>query len=106
MHLNPNVSQLVNRILGHVENVRSHPAAGLSAICLADERRLADSDRSCGIQEEAPSPGTAVLVIARTTTSASGHCLYRTSGGTDPLVTPQVMRYCMTMKSMRRRPRP
>ncbi len=40
VHLNPNVSEPVNRILGSRGKRAPDRAAGLSAICLADEPRL------------------------------------------------------------------
>ena len=45
VHLNPNVREPVNRILGHVKNVILDRSPGVFTVCLADEPRLADFDR-------------------------------------------------------------
>lgn len=45
VHLNPNVREPVNRILGHVKNVILIDPRGVFTVCLADEPRLADFDR-------------------------------------------------------------
>lgn len=44
VHLNPNVREPVNRILGHVKNVILIDPR-VFTVCLADEPRLADFDR-------------------------------------------------------------
>lgn len=57
VHLNPNVSEPVNRILGHIDNVMLiEPQDYLPFVWLMDRARLILTD-SGGIQEEAPSPG-------------------------------------------------
>lgn len=63
MHLNPNVSEPVKRILGHVENVMLiEPQDYLPFVWLMNRAWLILTD-SGGIQEEAPSLGKPVLVM-------------------------------------------
>lgn len=63
VHLNPNVSEPVNRILGHVPNVvLIEPQDYLPFVWLMTRAWLILTD-SGGIQEEAPSLGTPVLVM-------------------------------------------
>lgn len=67
VHLNPNVSEPVNRILGHVENVMLiEPQDYLPFVWLMNHAWLILTD-SGGIQEEAPSLGKPVLVMRETT---------------------------------------
>lgn len=67
VHLNPNVSEPVNRILGHVPNVvLIEPQDYLPFVWLMTRAWLILTD-SGGIQEEAPSLGTPVLVMRDTT---------------------------------------
>jgi UDP-N-acetylglucosamine 2-epimerase (non-hydrolysing) len=67
VHLNPNVSEPVNRILGHVENViLIEPQDYLPFVWLMNHAWLILTD-SGGIQEEAPSLGKPVLVMRETT---------------------------------------
>ncbi|ANR79591.1 UDP-N-acetylglucosamine 2-epimerase [Kosakonia sacchari] len=67
VHLNPNVSEPVNRILGHVENVTLiEPQDYLPFLWLMNHAWLILTD-SGGIQEEAPSLGKPVLVMRDTT---------------------------------------
>ncbi|MBN8153593.1 UDP-N-acetylglucosamine 2-epimerase (non-hydrolyzing) [Vibrio vulnificus] len=67
MHLNPNVREPVNRILGSVENVLLiEPQQYLPFIYLMDRAYIILTD-SGGIQEEAPSLGKPVLVMRDTT---------------------------------------
>ncbi|HAS8515322.1 TPA: UDP-N-acetylglucosamine 2-epimerase (non-hydrolyzing) [Vibrio vulnificus] len=67
MHLNPNVREPVNRILGSVENVLLiEPQQYLPFIYLMDRTHIILTD-SGGIQEEAPSLGKPVLVMRDTT---------------------------------------
>lgn len=67
VHLNPNVSEPVNRILGHVENViLIEPQDYLPFVWLMNHAWLIITD-SGGIQEEAPSLGKPVLVMRNTT---------------------------------------
>lgn len=67
VHLNPNVSEPVNRILGHVENVvLIEPQDYLTFVWLMNHAWLILTD-SGGIQEEAPSLGKPVLVMRETT---------------------------------------
>ncbi len=63
VHLNPNVSEPVNRILGHIDNVMLiEPQDYLPFVWLMDRAWLILTD-SGGIQEEAPSLGKPVLVM-------------------------------------------
>ncbi|WP_372377722.1 non-hydrolyzing UDP-N-acetylglucosamine 2-epimerase [Vibrio natriegens] len=67
MHLNPNVREPVNRILGDVENVLLiEPQKYLPFIYLMSRSHIILTD-SGGIQEEAPSLGKPVLVMRDTT---------------------------------------
>lgn len=67
VHLNPNVSEPVNRILGPVENVfLIEPQDYLPFMWLMNHAWLILTD-SGGIQEEAPSLGKPVLVMRDTT---------------------------------------
>ncbi|MDT3668377.1 UDP-N-acetylglucosamine 2-epimerase (non-hydrolyzing) [Cronobacter dublinensis] len=67
VHLNPNVTEPVNRILGHVENVvLIEPQEYLPFFWLMNHAWLILTD-SGGIQEEAPSLGKPVLVMRETT---------------------------------------
>jgi UDP-N-acetylglucosamine 2-epimerase (non-hydrolysing) len=67
VHLNPNVSEPVNRILGHVENVKLiEPQDYLPFFWLMNRAWLILTD-SGGIQEEAPSLGKPVLVMREMT---------------------------------------
>lgn len=67
VHLNPNVSEPVNRILHGIDNViLIEPQEYLPFVWLMNRARLILTD-SGGIQEEAPSLGTPVLVMRDTT---------------------------------------
>lgn len=67
VHLNPNVQEPVNRILGQVDNVKLiDPLDYLPFVYLMDRSKLLITD-SGGIQEEAPSLGKPVLVMRDTT---------------------------------------
>lgn len=67
VHLNPNVREPVQRILGNVENViLIEPQEYLPFVYLMDKAWLILTD-SGGIQEEAPSLGKPVLVMRETT---------------------------------------
>jgi len=67
VHLNPNVSEPVNRILGHVKNIiLIEPQDYLPFLWLMTHAWLILTD-SGGIQEEAPSLGKPVLVMRETT---------------------------------------
>lgn len=67
VHLNPNVSEPVNRILGHVKNIiLIEPQDYLPFVWLMNHSWLILTD-SGGIQEEAPSLGKPVLVMRDTT---------------------------------------
>ena len=67
MHLNPNVREPVNRILGDVSNIHLiEPQQYLPFIYLMSRAHIILTD-SGGIQEEAPSLGKPVLVMRDTT---------------------------------------
>jgi UDP-N-acetylglucosamine 2-epimerase (non-hydrolysing) len=67
VHLNPNVQEPVNRLLGSVRNIRLiEPQDYLPFVFLLDHAYLILTD-SGGIQEEAPSLGKPVLVMRDTT---------------------------------------
>ncbi|ABP62655.1 UDP-N-acetylglucosamine 2-epimerase (non-hydrolyzing) [Enterobacter sp. 638] len=67
VHLNPNVSEPVNRILGHIDNIiLIEPQDYLPFVWLMNHAWLILTD-SGGIQEEAPSLGKPVLVMRETT---------------------------------------
>ena len=67
VHLNPNVQEPVNRLLGHIDNVHLIPPQDyLPFVYLMDRSTLILTD-SGGIQEEAPSLGKPVLVMRDTT---------------------------------------
>ncbi|MEL4427496.1 UDP-N-acetylglucosamine 2-epimerase (non-hydrolyzing) [Shewanella indica] len=67
MHLNPNVREPVNRILGDIDNILLiEPQQYLPFIYLMDRSHIILTD-SGGIQEEAPSLGKPVLVMRDTT---------------------------------------
>ena len=67
MHLNPNVREPVNRILGEIDNViLIEPQQYLPFVYLMHKSHLILTD-SGGIQEEAPSFGKPVLVMRDTT---------------------------------------
>ena len=72
VHLNPNVQEPVNRILGHVRNVELIPPVGYEDfIWLMNKCYFVLSD-SGGVQEEAPSLGKPVLVMRDTTERPEG----------------------------------
>jgi len=69
VHLNPNVSEPVNRILGKAKYNNIHlikPLSYLPFVALMNQAKLILTD-SGGIQEEAPSLGKPVLVMRETT---------------------------------------
>ncbi|MTD39174.1 UDP-N-acetylglucosamine 2-epimerase (non-hydrolyzing) [Erwinia sp. CPCC 100877] len=67
VHLNPNVGEPVNRILGHIDNIYLIPPQDyLPFVWLMQQAYLILTD-SGGIQEEAPSLGKPVLVMRETT---------------------------------------
>ena len=67
VHLNPNVIEPVNRILGHIDNVMLiDPQDYLPFVWLMNHAWLILTD-SGGIQEEAPALGKPVLVMRETT---------------------------------------
>jgi UDP-N-acetylglucosamine 2-epimerase (non-hydrolysing) len=67
VHLNPNVREPVNSILGDVSNIKLiEPLGYLEFVYLMDRSYLIITD-SGGVQEEAPSLGKPVLVMRSTT---------------------------------------
>ncbi len=67
VHLNPNVKEPVNRLLGPCDNIHLiEPQDYLSFVWLMDQSYLIITD-SGGVQEEAPSLGKPVLVTRETT---------------------------------------
>jgi len=67
VHLNPNVQEPVNRLLGSIPNIHLiEPQDYLPFVYLMDQAYLMLTD-SGGIQEEAPSLGKPVLVMRDTT---------------------------------------
>ncbi len=72
VHLNPNVLEHVNRLLGHLPNVRLiAPQDYSNFVALMAHCRLVLTD-SGGVQEEAPSLGKPVLVMRDTTERPEG----------------------------------
>ena len=72
VHLNPNVTEPVNRILGAIDNIYLiEPLDYLSFIYLMNISTLILTD-SGGVQEEAPSLGKPVLVMRDTTERPEG----------------------------------
>ena len=72
MHLNPNVQEPVNRILGNLSNVHLIPPQDyVPFIFLMEKAHIILTD-SGGIQEEAPSLGKPVLVMRNTTERPEG----------------------------------
>jgi len=72
VHLNPNVRQPVNAILGNLPNVRLiEPLAYAAFVWLMDQSEIVLTD-SGGVQEEAPSLGKPVLVMREETERPEG----------------------------------
>jgi UDP-N-acetylglucosamine 2-epimerase (non-hydrolysing) len=72
VHLNPNVNDHVNRLLGNLPNVKLIPPQGyMQFVALMSRCRLVLTD-SGGVQEEAPSLGKPVLVMRDTTERPEG----------------------------------
>jgi UDP-N-acetylglucosamine 2-epimerase (non-hydrolysing) len=72
VHLNPNVKEHVDRLLGGLPNVRLIPPQGYRHfVALMSRCRLVLTD-SGGVQEEAPSLGKPVLVMRDTTERPEG----------------------------------
>lgn len=72
VHLNPNVREPVNRLLGGHKRIRLiEPQAYFAFVWLMDQASIILTD-SGGIQEEAPSLGKPVLVMRRTTERPEG----------------------------------
>ena len=84
VHLNPNVKEHVDRLLGGLANVRLIPPQGYrNFVALMSRCRLVLTD-SGGVQEEAPSLGKPVLVMRDTTERPEG-----VTAGTALLVGPR-----------------
>ncbi|MBW3518875.1 non-hydrolyzing UDP-N-acetylglucosamine 2-epimerase [Flavobacterium sp. NKUCC04_CG] len=67
VHLNPNVQEPVNRILGGISNIKLiHPLSYPAFIWLMNRSKIIITD-SGGVQEEAPSLGKPVLVMRDST---------------------------------------
>ncbi|UFN69823.1 UDP-N-acetylglucosamine 2-epimerase (non-hydrolyzing) [Vibrio alginolyticus] len=95
MHLNPNVREPVNRILGDVENVLLiEPQQYLPFIYLMSRSHIILTD-SGGIQEEAPSLGKPVLVMRDTTESPEA-----VAAGTVKLVGTDVEKITASLDSL------
>jgi len=72
VHLNPNVQEPVNRVLGHKENIHLiSPQDYIPFVFLMKKAYIILSD-SGGVQEEAPSLGKPVLVMRDTTERQEG----------------------------------
>jgi len=72
VHLNPNVSEPVNSLLGNVEQISlTTPLTYPEFVWLMDQSYLIMTD-SGGVQEEAPSLGKPVLVMRETTERPEG----------------------------------
>ncbi len=72
VHLNPNVQEPVNRLLGDNPNISLiNPLGYEDFVCLMKDCRFILSD-SGGVQEEAPSLGKPVLVMRNTTERPEG----------------------------------
>jgi UDP-N-acetylglucosamine 2-epimerase (non-hydrolysing) len=72
VHLNPNVQEPVNRILGGMENVHLvHPLDYPHLLWIMEKSHIVLTD-SGGIQEEAPSLGKPVLVMREVTERTEG----------------------------------
>ena len=72
VHLNPNVKQPVESLLGDIGNVALIPPQGYrNFVALMSKCRLVLTD-SGGVQEEAPSLGKPVLVMRETTERPEG----------------------------------
>lgn len=67
VHLNPNVQEPVNRILGEIRNVRLIPPQDYLPFVYLMRRSYIVLTDSGGVQEEAPSLGKPVLVMRDTT---------------------------------------
>lgn len=95
VHLNPNVQEPVNRILGNVENVHLiEPQQYLPFVYLMNQAHIILTD-SGGIQEEAPSLGKPVLVMRDTTERPEA-----VNAGTVKLVGTEVIRITSALNEL------
>ena len=72
VHLNPNVQEPVNRVLGNIENVHLIPPLDYVFFVFLMKKAYIILTDSGGVQEEAPSLGKPVLVIRDTTERPEG----------------------------------
>lgn len=72
VHLNPNVQEPVNRILGEQSNVHLVPPLSYEPFVWLMDRATVVLTDSGGVQEEAPSLGKPVLVMRETTERGEG----------------------------------
>ena len=72
VHLNPNVQEPVNRVLGNIENVHLIPPLNYVFFVFLMKKAYIILTDSGGVQEEAPSLGKPVLVIRDTTERPEG----------------------------------
>lgn len=86
VHLNPAVREPVHRLLGHLPNLLlTEPVDYPTSLWLISQARLVVSD-SGGIQEEAPSFGTTVVVMRQHTERREGvDAGFATLAGQDPV---------------------
>jgi len=95
VHLNPAVSEPVNRLLSNVANIKLiEPQQYLEFVYLMDRSTIILTD-SGGIQEEAPSLGKPVLVMRDTTERPEA-----VSSGTVKLVGTDVEKICFEMEQL------
>lgn len=95
VHLNPAVSEPVNRLLSKVPNIKLiEPQQYLEFVYLMDRSTIILTD-SGGIQEEAPSLGKPVLVMRDTTERPEA-----VSSGTVKLVGTDVEKICFEMERL------
>jgi UDP-N-acetylglucosamine 2-epimerase (non-hydrolysing) len=95
VHLNPAVSEPVNRLLSNVPNIKLiEPQQYLEFVYLMDRSTIILTD-SGGIQEEAPSLGKPVLVMRDTTERPEA-----VSSGTVKLVGTDVEKICFEMERL------
>lgn len=95
VHLNPAVSEPVNRLLSNIPNIKLiEPQQYLEFVYLMDRSTIILTD-SGGIQEEAPSLGKPVLVMRDTTERPEA-----VSSGTVKLVGTDVEKICFEMERL------
>lgn len=89
VHLNPNVSEVVHEMLGHISNISLIPPVNyLEFVHLMQASKVILTD-SGGVQEEAPSLGKPVLVMRDTTERPEA-----VDAGTVQLVGTKVKKIC------------